>query len=213
MTGQLATLEDVCVQDEVAELLAAAWRCDVHGFRDPYSPLDYWLERDGKLCGFAELKARSHSIERFPTVYLASRKWLALELAGERHDVAAVFVCKFTDRLCWIRATDVDAARHTIVARVREPAGANDREPVIEIPTSALNTIADRRARAMSEMRECPVDGCEERHPRSLMMCRDHWFAVPKPLRDEVWESYRHEGVLSERYGEARDAAIAAATA
>jgi hypothetical protein len=22
-------------------------------------------------------------------------------------------------------------------------------------------------------------------------MCRDHWFALPKPIRDEIWRTYR----------------------
>lgn len=43
-------------------------------------------------------------------------------------------------------------------------------------------------------------------------MCRPHWYSVPKLLRDEVWDSYRRDGVLSERYLEARDAAIKAAS-
>lgn len=60
--------------------------------------------------------------------------------------------------------------------------------------------------------RECPVPGCETFHPRNMLMCRSHWFRVPKPIRDEVWDSYRSEGILSERYGEARQAAIDAVT-
>ena len=42
-------------------------------------------------------------------------------------------------------------------------------------------------------------------------MCRAHWYKVPKELRDAVWKAYNGPGVLSEEYGEARSAAIAAA--
>jgi hypothetical protein len=60
--------------------------------------------------------------------------------------------------------------------------------------------------------RECPVEGCTNQHDRSLLMCRPHWFMVPKPLRDELWGAYRStEGILGERYSKARDACIAAA--
>lgn len=60
--------------------------------------------------------------------------------------------------------------------------------------------------------RECPVAGCTNKHDRSMLMCRGHWFSVPKPLRDELWRAYRsEEGVFSEAYDEAREACIAAA--
>lgn len=61
----------------------------------------------------------------------------------------------------------------------------------------------------MSALRECPVDGCTNRHKRHLLMCSAHWHALPKPLRDELWAAYRHDGVLSERYQAAREACIA----
>jgi hypothetical protein len=54
----------------------------------------------------------------------------------------------------------------------------------------------------------CAVPKCGREIAPHLLMCRWHWFAVPKPLRDEVWRTYREEGVTSENYWEARDAAI-----
>jgi hypothetical protein len=56
----------------------------------------------------------------------------------------------------------------------------------------------------------CPIDGCDTRIARSRVMCRKHWYMVPRPLRDDVWTTYRRDGVLSEEYQDARDAAIAA---
>lgn len=32
----------------------------------------------------------------------------------------------------------------------------------------------------------CPVEA-----PPKLLMCRRHWFMVPKPLQAEVWRCYR----------------------
>jgi hypothetical protein len=37
----------------------------------------------------------------------------------------------------------------------------------------------------------CPGLGCERRVPADQVACRDHWFQVPKPLRDEVWSAWR----------------------
>lgn len=54
---------------------------------------------------------------------------------------------------------------------------------------------------------KCAAVDCEEQIPSQLLMCRPHWFAVPKPIRDEIWRAYRNEGVLSEAYIEAVTAA------
>lgn len=59
---------------------------------------------------------------------------------------------------------------------------------------------------------ECPVDGCSTRHPTDMLMCKRHWWTVPQALRDAVWRTYREEGVFSEAYMAARDAAIASVT-
>lgn len=57
----------------------------------------------------------------------------------------------------------------------------------------------------------CPVPGCEARHRRDMLMCRSHWFKIPKPLRDELWRAYRNEGVMSAAYQSAREECIKAA--
>jgi hypothetical protein len=28
--------------------------------------------------------------------------------------------------------------------------------------------------------------------PPEMLMCRKHWYMVPKPIRDRVWAEYRH---------------------
>jgi hypothetical protein len=37
----------------------------------------------------------------------------------------------------------------------------------------------------------CPGPGCESRVPTEMLACREHWFQVPKALRDEVWSAWR----------------------
>lgn len=43
----------------------------------------------------------------------------------------------------------------------------------------------------MPELKKCAAPGCV--HPRrdGQLMCREHWFQLPKPLRDEIWSTYR----------------------
>jgi hypothetical protein len=36
----------------------------------------------------------------------------------------------------------------------------------------------------------CHWPGCEEQVPPAKWGCRDHWFRLPKSLRDEIWDSY-----------------------
>lgn len=39
--------------------------------------------------------------------------------------------------------------------------------------------------------RICPVAGCCSEVARGKFLCRPHWFGTPKPLRDEVWRTWR----------------------
>jgi hypothetical protein len=54
----------------------------------------------------------------------------------------------------------------------------------------------------------CPISDCNKGIPRTRLMCKPHWYRVPKEIRDRVWDTYRNDGVFSEAYMEARDAAI-----
>lgn len=39
--------------------------------------------------------------------------------------------------------------------------------------------------------RECRALGCGVVVPASFLMCRRHWYMVPKAIRDRVWAEYR----------------------
>ena len=58
----------------------------------------------------------------------------------------------------------------------------------------------------------CHAKGCTREVPPSMLMCRKHWFMVPKALRDEVWRTYRRGQEVtkdpSREYLDAADAAI-----
>jgi hypothetical protein len=58
--------------------------------------------------------------------------------------------------------------------------------------------------------RTCPIIGCQKTPEHGHLMCKSHWFMVPQPLRNDVWQTYDHgRGLLGEAYAKARDAAIA----
>ncbi len=37
----------------------------------------------------------------------------------------------------------------------------------------------------------CPVPGCRAQIDPSRLMCRSHWYVVPKHIRDQVWATWR----------------------
>lgn len=56
----------------------------------------------------------------------------------------------------------------------------------------------------------CPITGCSEQIDSSRLMCRQHWYQVPKPLRDRIWSTWHSgEGAHSVEHREAVLMAIA----
>lgn len=37
----------------------------------------------------------------------------------------------------------------------------------------------------------CHWPNCTKRVPPAMWGCREHWFRLPKPLRDAIWREYR----------------------
>lgn len=60
----------------------------------------------------------------------------------------------------------------------------------------------------------CHARGCNMKVPPRMLMCKRHWFMVPKAIRDEIWEHYQtgQEVTMecSEEWHKAADKAIAA---
>jgi hypothetical protein len=63
----------------------------------------------------------------------------------------------------------------------------------------------------MSTSHECPAGRCTRRVGAHMLMCRPHWFMVPKPLRDDVWNAWA--GGMGAGSPEHRDAIMAAVEA
>lgn len=36
----------------------------------------------------------------------------------------------------------------------------------------------------------CHANGCNVPVPPAMFMCKPHWFALPKRLRDRIWATY-----------------------
>lgn len=51
----------------------------------------------------------------------------------------------------------------------------------------------------------CAAYRCNMQVPDNMLMCRPHWFKVPKALRDGIWETYRR-GPTAEYRANVREA-------
>lgn len=40
-------------------------------------------------------------------------------------------------------------------------------------------------------MANCPAPKCQTAARSGYFMCRSHWFGTPKPLRDEIWRTWK----------------------
>lgn len=40
-------------------------------------------------------------------------------------------------------------------------------------------------------MHTCHATGCTKDVPPAMFMCRGHWYALPKAMRDAIWGTYR----------------------
>lgn len=56
----------------------------------------------------------------------------------------------------------------------------------------------------------CAVASCNERVRPGQLMCRAHWFELPKALRDDVWRTWRRVQRWSGSPLDSRRAEIAA---
>lgn len=60
----------------------------------------------------------------------------------------------------------------------------------------------------------CKIPGCPAVVAADRLMCRPHWYQVPRALRDSVWATWRSgAGVLSADYREAVRQAVEAVQA
>jgi len=46
----------------------------------------------------------------------------------------------------------------------------------------------------------CPAPGCEVVVSDTLLMCKPHWYRLPKRLRDAIWDTYRDPGPGSQAH-------------
>jgi hypothetical protein len=139
-TPLFASDYDQANEERVRIAVEAAWGCKLHPF-GRLCPIDFYALRHGRMVGLVEVKARSHPSDRFETVFLNVRKWLALLMGETGLGVPAVFVASFTDAMRFIPVGEVDGRRLKIGGASRIVKSRSDIEPVIEVPVAAMRSL------------------------------------------------------------------------
>lgn len=135
------TEDDERSEGEIGKVIEKVWSCECRSF-GKLSPVDWFFVRTGRLIGVGELKTRTHASDKYPTVFLNVRKWLALSLAANGLGVPAVFVVRFTDVVRWIGVADIDASVARMGGCTKIVKSRNDIEPVIEVPVTAMKVLS-----------------------------------------------------------------------
>ena len=110
--------------------------------------------------------------------------------------------------------TDLDAGdplRHAMVCRAKERVYDSEAEAMADVERLVRDEGFDpsvvafhchhcrrwhigRPRRKDGLVKTCPVIGCSNLLDRSWnLVCKGHWFDIPKPLRDEVWRLFKNE--------------------
>tara|TARA_A100001201_G_scaffold107280_1_gene91777 strand:- start:372 stop:836 length:465 start_codon:yes stop_codon:yes gene_type:complete len=99
-----------------------------------YSPIDYWMEKNNAVIGFAELKTSFLDKNQF--AYLNARKYVNLQMAACGFNCKAYFITQRIDGSIYI--CDVNNLQGQIKIIDRGLNGKNEREPVKAVPLNSM---------------------------------------------------------------------------
>jgi hypothetical protein len=135
------TNEDAQIEREIAAIVSAEWNCKVRHF-PPFSPIDWYAERSGRVAGLLEVKNRSVSTGQYPTVFCTLRKWLSLSYCSMAFFVPGIFVVRFTDDLLWVDIGKIQPPMMREGGTAYRPnIGRRVAEPMLEIPMAELRRV------------------------------------------------------------------------
>lgn len=58
-------------------------------------------------------------------------------------------------------------------------------------PTTKQDKVAYVKRQGQTREHHCHWPGCGKQVPPAMWGCKEHWFVLPKALRDRVWATYR----------------------
>lgn len=128
-----------------------------------FAKLDWWIYKDGSRVGVAEFKGRTCSSDKYPTVFMAERKYVHLMEAANQESLVPLMIYGYSDGA--IRGIDVREVQpdwKSTVVRVKRRGsghvGANDTETAYEIPTRKLKHFGIITGDLLTEYNSLGVD-------------------------------------------------------
>jgi hypothetical protein len=141
--GYRASQSDLDNEKTLKQFLEAKWSCTLHELPHLYH-VDFYAERDNKLVAWVEVKQRSTTSYKYPTVFLNKDKKYKY-LRGLSFSEPALFVVRWADGV----------TKYIDVANVQEDwlsyggennrwgPGENDYEAVYEIPINEMLEVGN----------------------------------------------------------------------
>ena len=142
-TFHFSNPEDAAKEKAFIDLAETEWKCSMHRYGIT-APVDFYASRHGRPAAHVELKARSHASDRYDTVFLSLRKWLALQLLSAGTGLPAFYAVAFTDKTGYIEIQSVNASRVEVNGRNAQRT-RTDREPLIHVPVASLQWMGDNQ--------------------------------------------------------------------
>lgn len=139
-TPTYAVAADTEAESRVDRIVEAAWGCTVHKL-PPLSPIDRYIEKDGRLVAYLEIKTRTHRADRFPDVWLNHRKYMALLNMHLAVGVATVFVVQFTDQIRWVDVSHLTPGSLRMGGTRRLVKSDTDREPMVKVMVADMHQL------------------------------------------------------------------------
>lgn len=126
--------------------LEAAWGCTLNRYPRLHV-IDYWAERDERVVGHVEVKARTHTAGTYDTLYLNLRKYMNLYTLEAATGVPSTFVAAFAcGTIKWINVLDIDARELRPAGMVKDRGVilSSDREPIVLIKVADMSTLEEK---------------------------------------------------------------------
>lgn len=70
-------------------------------------------------------------------------------------------------------------------------------------PEGIGSKVAYVKSQRQTRRHECHWPGCTKQVPPAMWGCREHWYTLPKHLRDRIWRTFQPGQEVSQRPSEA----------
>ena len=113
-----------------------------HVFCSKVSPIEWCLEKDGRIACVVELKTRKIPSTRWDTVFLSNRKRHNLFYAAKGLHCAPIFMVKWSDGVIkWINVLDVLELPMSLQGRPPRYGSVNDIEQIVDVPIDKMRDL------------------------------------------------------------------------